>query len=216
MAAPKTLEHLTKARDCASFVAGDLQGALKTAGPVAALILLPLISKAAHLRHEIEQLATAVNEWGIDVPAAQRPDVAPSASSAGTPGPWRAVPSGSASAPDWIVIGGPDDRVVAGFPDVDPARVAADAQTIAAAPAVLAMVRAMIPACADSVLQRKARQLVDGLSGPEDVLVPLELLDGLAEYAEVYCTQNNEPADGACRREVREAYRIIHAARSAR
>ena len=116
------------------------------------------------------------------------------------------------------MVGGPSDQVVAGFPDVDSInaeRVAANAQLIAAAPALLAMVRALIPLCGDSTTQREARQLVDGLHLPGVALVPIELLDGLAEYAAVYCTQNNEPADGDCRREVREAYEILHAARSA-
>ena len=207
MIAPQTLEHLNKALGSAEFVAGDLQAALKTAGPVAGLIILPLITKAAHLRHEIDQLATAVNAWGIDVAPPPFPTQPPG--SVGTPGPWRAIRSGTEAAPDWIVIGGPDDHVVAGFPDVNPARVAADAQTIAAAPALLAMVRAMIPVCDDSTLQHKAQRLADGLQLPGFALVPLGLLERLTEHADDLAKEVGQEHYGQIRNDVMSAQRLI-------
>lgn len=52
-------EELTKARDGAGMVATDLQAALAAGTPVEALVLLPLIRKAADLTREIEQLLSA-------------------------------------------------------------------------------------------------------------------------------------------------------------
>jgi hypothetical protein len=60
---PKS-ESLLKAVHSASFVLSDLQAALKTATPVEALVLLPLIEQAAHLQQRIEALRAAVDEQG--------------------------------------------------------------------------------------------------------------------------------------------------------
>ncbi len=206
MAAPQTLEHLNQALHCAGFVTGDLQAALKTADPVVGLLLMQLLPKAHGLRADIDQLATAINHSG---PTAEAAHPAAPPGSAGTPGPWRAIRSGTEAAPDWIVIGGPDDRVVAGFPDVDPARVAADAQTIAAAPALLAMVRAMIPVCDDSTLQHKAQLLADGLQLPGFALVPLGLLERLTEHADDLAKEVGQEHYGQIRNDVKSAQRAI-------
>lgn len=134
---------------------------------------------------------------------------------AGTNGPWRAICTGTESAPDWIVLGA-DDQAVAGFPEVteaNAARVAADARLIAAAPMLLAMVRAMIPTCCDPMIETDARQLIDGHDLPDIAPMPLDLLDYLIEYADVYATQNNETADSDCRQHVRAARQIFATAR---
>lgn len=52
-------ENLTKARDCATFAAEDLQRALADADPVAALVLLPLIADAARLAQQVGALIEA-------------------------------------------------------------------------------------------------------------------------------------------------------------
>jgi hypothetical protein len=52
-------EHLIQARDCAAFAARDLQAALAQAGPVEALVILPLIADAARLQQHIAALITA-------------------------------------------------------------------------------------------------------------------------------------------------------------
>jgi len=57
-------EQLTKARDCAQFVAEDLRAALTGADPVEALVLLPMIGDAARLVQQIEGLISARADRG--------------------------------------------------------------------------------------------------------------------------------------------------------
>ena len=57
-------EQLTKARDCAQFVAEDLRAALTGADPVEALVLLPMIGDAARLVQQIEGLVSARADRG--------------------------------------------------------------------------------------------------------------------------------------------------------
>lgn len=60
-------ENLTKARDCAQFVANDLRAALMTAGAVEGMVLLPLIERAALLAADIERLrVNAAEDANID------------------------------------------------------------------------------------------------------------------------------------------------------
>jgi hypothetical protein len=60
---PKT-EALTMSIHSAGFTVGNLQAALKTATPVEALVLLPLIEQAAQLQARISALLKAVEQPG--------------------------------------------------------------------------------------------------------------------------------------------------------
>ena len=55
----RTAEELTKARDGANMVAGDLRAAFAAATPVEALLLLPLIKRAHELAQDIKELLSA-------------------------------------------------------------------------------------------------------------------------------------------------------------
>jgi len=55
----RTAEELTKARDGANMVAGDLRAALAAANPVEALLLMPLIKRAHELSQDIRELQSA-------------------------------------------------------------------------------------------------------------------------------------------------------------
>ena len=55
----RTAEELTKARDGANMLAGDLRSALAAATPVEALLLLPLIKRAHELSQDIRELQSA-------------------------------------------------------------------------------------------------------------------------------------------------------------
>ena len=59
-----TDEYLTKALHSAKFAAQELQGALRTADPVVALVLLPLIADAARLEMQISGLIHARGDRG--------------------------------------------------------------------------------------------------------------------------------------------------------
>ena len=55
----RTTEELTKARDGANMVTGDLRAALAAATPVEALLLLPLIKRAHELSQDVQELLSA-------------------------------------------------------------------------------------------------------------------------------------------------------------
>lgn len=57
-------QELTKALHSAQFAARELQGALKTADAVAALVLLPMIADAARLAQQISGLICARADRG--------------------------------------------------------------------------------------------------------------------------------------------------------
>ncbi len=54
------IEPLFKALDSAKFATRELQDALKSAGAVEALVILPLIADAARLQQQISSLITAM------------------------------------------------------------------------------------------------------------------------------------------------------------
>lgn len=54
-----TTENLEKAAQCADLLRDDLQAALRTADPVAGLLILQLIERAAELAHGIKALQSA-------------------------------------------------------------------------------------------------------------------------------------------------------------
>jgi hypothetical protein len=54
------IEPLFKALDSAKFATRELQDALKSAGAVEALVILPLIADAARLQQQISGLITAM------------------------------------------------------------------------------------------------------------------------------------------------------------
>lgn len=54
------LEPLFKALDSAMFATRELHDALKSAGAVEALVILPLIADAARLQQQISSLITAM------------------------------------------------------------------------------------------------------------------------------------------------------------
>ena len=58
------LESITAALDCATFTRRDLQEALKHAGPVEALLLLPMIGRAETLRADLAALREALASKG--------------------------------------------------------------------------------------------------------------------------------------------------------
>ena len=55
----RTAEELTKARDGANMLAGDIRAALAAATPVEALLLLPLIKRAHELSQDVQELLSA-------------------------------------------------------------------------------------------------------------------------------------------------------------
>ena len=59
MTQARTTEELTKARDGASMLAGDLRAAVAAATPVEALLLMPLIKRAHELSQDIQELLSA-------------------------------------------------------------------------------------------------------------------------------------------------------------
>ena len=54
------IEPLLKALDSAKFATRELQDALKSAGAVEALVILPMIADAARLQQQIAGLITAM------------------------------------------------------------------------------------------------------------------------------------------------------------